>query len=165
MSKVVYIVGSLRKDSYNKKLAERMQEVTGGEVVCLNDMVFMNEDLEANPPKVVSDLREKVVAADRIVFVSPEYNYTVPGTLKNAIDWLSRPYGDNKPAIIGKSAAVCGASLSFIGTARMQKDLKGILAMLGVKFYPKDLFVSINIETGTWDEQTDERIVSFAEGL
>ena len=47
----------------------------------------------------------------------------------------------------------------------MQKDLKGILAMLGVKFYPKDLFVSINMETGTWDEQTDERIVSFAEGL
>lgn len=97
MSKVVYIVGSLRKDSYNKKLAERMQEVTGGEVVCLNDMVFMNEDLEANPPKVVSDLREKVVSSDRIVFVSPD--------------------------------------------------------------------VSINMETGNWDEQTDERIVSFAEGL
>ena len=165
MSKVVYIVGSLRKDSYNKKLAERMKEVTGGEVVCLNDMVFMNEDLEANPPEVVSDLREKVVAAERVVFVSPEYNYTVLGTLKNAIDWLSRPYGDNKPAIVGKSVAVCGASLSFIGTARMQKDLKGILAMLGAKFYPKDLFVTINMETGTWDEQTDERIVSFAEGL
>lgn len=165
MSKVVYIVGSLRKDSYNKKLAERMKEVTGGEVVCLNDMVFMNEDLEANPPKGVSDLREKVVAAERVVFVSPEYNYSVPGTLKNAIDWLSRPYGDNKPAIVGKSVAVCGASLSFIGTARMQKDLKGILAMLGAKFYPKDLFVTINMETGTWDEQTDERIVSFAEGL
>ena len=76
MSKVVYIVGSLRKDSYNKKLAERMQEVTGGEVIVLNDMVFMNEDLEANPPKVVSDLREKVVSSDIIVFVSPEYNYT-----------------------------------------------------------------------------------------
>lgn len=165
MSKVVYIVGSLRKDSYNKKLAERMKEVTGGDVVCLNDMVFMNEDLEANPPKVVSDLREKVVDADRVVFVSPEYNYSVPGTIKNAIDWLSRPYGDNKPAIVGKSVAVCGASLSFIGTARMQKDLKGILAMLGAKFYPKDLFVTINMETGTWDEQTDERIVSFAEGL
>lgn len=165
MSKIVYIVGSLRKDSYNKKLAERMQGVTGGDVVCLNDMVFMNEDLEANPPKVVSDLREKVVAAERVVFVSPEYNYSVPGTLKNAIDWLSRPYGDNKPAIVGKSVAVCGASLSFIGTARMQKDLKGILAMLGAKFYPKDLFVTINMETGTWDEQTDERIVSFAEGL
>lgn len=165
MSKILFVVGSLRKGSYNKKLAEKMNEVVSGEVVTLNDMPFMNEDLEANPPKEVSELREKVLAADKVVFVTPEYNYSVSGVLKNAVDWLSRPYGDNKPVLVGKTAYVVGASISFIGTARAQKDLKSILSMVGMDVKNNELYVAVDMVTGKWDAATEERIIKYAEGL
>lgn len=165
MSKILYVVGSLRKGSYNKKVAEKMNEVANGEIITLNNMPFMNEDLEANPPKEVSELREKVLAADKIVFLTPEYNHSVSGVLKNTVDWLSRPYGDNKPVLIGKTAYVTGASISFIGTARAQKDLKSVLNMVGMKVRNDELYVYVDMTTGEWDKATDDRITKFAEGL
>lgn len=165
MSKVLYVVGSLRKGSFNKKLAERLNEVASGEVVTLHDMPFMDEDLEQDPPKAVSELREKVLAADKVVFVTPEYNYSIPGVLKNTIDWLSRPYGDNKPVLVGKTAYVVGASLSFVATARAQKELKAVLNMIGMNVKNDELCVFIDYSTGEWDKLADERIVKYAEGL
>lgn len=165
MSNILYVVGSLRKGSFNKKLAERMKDVAGGEVITLNDMPFMNEDLEQNPPKEVSDLRKKVVEAEKVVFVTPEYNYSLPGVLKNTIDWLSRPYGDNKPVLVGKKAYVVGASVSFVATARAQKELKSVLNMIGMNVLNNELYVLVDMNSGNWDDKTDERIVKYAEGL
>jgi chromate reductase len=75
-----------------------------------------NEDDEQNPPARIKELKNQVRAADAILFVTPEYNYSVPGVLKNAIDWASRPYGDN--AWDGKPVAIMGASIGQIATAR-----------------------------------------------
>jgi chromate reductase len=81
-----------------------------------------NEDDEQNPPARIKELKNQVRAADAILFVTPEYNYSVPGVLKNAIDWASRPYGDN--AWDGKPVAIMGASIGQIATARAQYHLR-----------------------------------------
>ncbi|MCV5871152.1 NAD(P)H-dependent oxidoreductase, partial [Escherichia coli] len=80
---------------------------------------------EADPPEVVKDFKNKILSADAILFVTPEYNYSIPGVLKNAIDWASRPYGAS--AWEGKPAAIMGASMGNIATARAQYDLRKIM--------------------------------------
>jgi chromate reductase len=87
-----------------------------------------NQDEENDPPEAVARLKQAVRAADGILFVTPEYNYSVPGVLKNAIDWASRPYGDS--AWAGKPAAIMGASTGMIGTARAQYHLRQMLVFL-----------------------------------
>ena len=89
-----------------------------------------NEDDEFNPPAAVVDFKARIREADAILFVTPEYNYSVPGVLKNAIDWASRPYGDN--AWFGKPAAVMGASIGSLGTARAQYHLRQMFVFLNV---------------------------------
>ena len=82
----------------------------------LDGLPRLNQDEEPNPPAEVVELKRRIREADAILIVTPEYNYSVPGGLKNAIDWASRPYGDNA----GKPAAIMGASFGAIGTARAQ---------------------------------------------
>jgi chromate reductase len=89
-----------------------------------------SEDDEQTPPQKVAELKKQIVAADAILFVTPEYNYSVPGVLKNAIDWCSRPYG--KSAWNGKPAAIMGASISKIGTARAQYHLRQSFVFLNM---------------------------------
>ncbi|MBC9735039.1 NAD(P)H-dependent oxidoreductase [Nocardioides marmotae] len=113
-TRVAVLVGSLRADSVNRKIAELLAaEAPEGVVVDIVDglenLPFYNEELDgATPPEVATHVRQQVVAADRVLVVTPEYNGTMPAVLNNAIDWLSRPYGAG--ALVGKPFAVIGTT-------------------------------------------------------
>ena len=135
MSKPIHILGiagSLRRQSFNRGLlraaAELLPEGATLELFDINGIPGFSEDDEQNPPAEVIELKQRIRAADAILFATPEYNYSVPGVLKNAIDWASRPYGDS--AWLGKAAAIMGASVGAIGTARAQYHLRQIFVFL-----------------------------------
>ena len=118
--------GSLRKGSYNKALLsaalELVPEGATLEVFDLDGIPPFNQDQENTPPEKVKEFKTKIRAADAILIATPEYNYSIPGVLKNAIDWASRPHGDN--ALEGKPVALMGASVGMLGTARAQYHLR-----------------------------------------
>ena len=124
--KILGIAGSLRRGSYNRMALRVAQQLVPKdatlEIFDLDGIPGFNQDEEKNPPAKIVDLKAKVRAADAILIVTPEYNYSVPGVLKNAIDWASRPYGES--AWSGKPVAVMGASVGAIGTARAQYHLR-----------------------------------------
>lgn len=128
--------GSLRKQSYNRSLLSAATEMVPDdaalEVFDLEGIPPFNQDLENQPAEKVKEFKAKIRAADAILIVTPEYNYSIPGVLKNAIDWASRPYGDN--AFDGKPVAVMGASVGMLGTARAQYDLRRSFVFLNM--YP-----------------------------
>lgn len=137
MSKTVRILGiagSLRKQSYNRSALVAATKLVPGnaeiEIFELDGIPAFNQDDDQNPPAKVVEFKEKIRAADAILFVTPEYNYSVPGVLKNAIDWASRPYGDS--AWDGKPAAIMGASVGSIATARAQYHLRQIMVFLNM---------------------------------
>lgn len=123
---VLGFAGSLRKDSYNKALLRAALELLPGnmelEIFDLEGIPGFNQDLELQPPAKIKEFKAKIREADAILIATPEYNYSVPGVLKNAIDWASRPYADN--AFNGKPVAMMGASIGMIGTARAQYHLR-----------------------------------------
>ena len=131
---ILGIAGSLRKQSFNRSLLRAAQELapegTTIETFELDDIPSFNQDEEGNPPAKVVELKQRIRSADAILFVTPEYNYSVPGVLKNAIDWASRPYGDS--AWNGKPVAVIGASVGTIGTARAQYHLRQMFVFLNM---------------------------------
>lgn len=126
---VLGIAGSLRQESYNKSaLRAALSLAPAGieiEVFDLEGIPPFNQDNELSPPARVAELKAKVRSSDAVLFVTPEYNYSVPGVLKNAIDWGSRPNNDN--AWGGKPAAIMGASTGRFGTARCQYHLRQVL--------------------------------------
>lgn len=132
--KILGIAGSLRRDSYNRAAlraaAELVPEGAAIEIFDLEGIPVFNQDEDGNLPDKVADLKKKLREADAVLFVTPEYNYSIPGVLKNAIDWGSRPYGDN--AWEGKPAAIMGASPGMLGTARAQYHLRQIMVFLNM---------------------------------
>jgi chromate reductase, NAD(P)H dehydrogenase (quinone) len=130
--KILGIVGSLRKDSYNHFALKAAQDLLPDGAVLnlieLHDIPVFNQDDEMAMPAAVLEFKQKILAADAILFATPEYNYSVAGALKNAIDWASRPYGES--AWTGKPAAVMGVSTGRLGTARAQYHLRQILVTL-----------------------------------
>jgi len=132
--KVLGIVGSLRKGSYNhfalKAAQELLPEGVVLELIELHGIPLFNQDLETKMPAAVVELKRQILAADAILFATPEYNYSVSGVLKNAIDWASRPSGES--AWTGKPAALMGASPGNLGTARAQYHLRQILVAFGM---------------------------------
>lgn len=128
------IAGSLRRGSFNKALlrnaAELLPEGVTLEIMDLEGIPPFNQDLEQDPAPKVRELKEKVRRADGLIIATPEYNYSVPGVLKNAIDAASRPYGDNP--FDGKPVAVMGASIGMLGTARAQYHLRQTLVFLNM---------------------------------
>jgi NAD(P)H-dependent FMN reductase len=130
--KVVAIVGSIRKDSFNLKLAQyiqkRYQERFDLEILNIREIPFYDQDIENNPPAVVSDFKNKVKNADAVLWLTPEYNGTVPGVLVNVIDWLSRV----DKVMIGKPSWIMGASMGNLGTVKAQLHLRDILFSPGV---------------------------------
>ena len=124
---IVGVVGSLRRGSYNQSLLRAAQELAPAgmhiRIHDLSEIPLFSEDIErAAIPPAVASLREAVAQADGFLAATPEYNHGVPGVMKNAIDWLSRPPG--KSVLIGKPAAIMGASPGIIGTARAQSQLR-----------------------------------------
>lgn len=132
--KILGISGSLRAGSYNTSALKAAQELcpdnTEMEIYDISDFPPFNQDDDQAPPTQVTEIKAAIRAADAIVISSPEYNYSVPGHLKNVIDWASRPYGDS--AWDGKPALIMGASGGAIGTARMQYHLRQIMVFLNM---------------------------------
>ncbi|MBB5234636.1 NADPH-dependent FMN reductase [Deinococcus budaensis] len=132
--RILGIAGSLREGSYNRATLRAATElVPDGAVIEtfeLNGLPAYNQDEERNPPEKVRELKRRIREADALLIVTPEYNYSIPGVLKNAIDWASRPYGDN--SFDGKPAAIMGASIGSIATARAQYDLRKMFVYLNV---------------------------------
>ena len=128
--KVGYFVGSLATKSINRLLAKALVRLapTGLEMteIPFRDLPPYSYDFDANYPPVATEFKDAIAAVDAVLFVTPEYNRSIPGALKNAIDWASRPYGKN--AFTRKPSAVIGASPGKIGTAVGQQHLRSILA-------------------------------------
>jgi chromate reductase len=132
--KILGIAGSLRQGSYNRYALEAAQKMMPDgatlEIFGLEGIPPYNQDLENPPPSTVAELKSRIRAADAILFATPEYNYSVSGVLKNAIDWASRPKGES--AWNGKPAGIMGASPSSLGTARAQYHLRQIFVTLNM---------------------------------
>lgn len=128
--KVGYFVGSLAKASINRKLARALIRLAPAELqlteIPFADLPLYSYDYDADFPPAGTALKEAIAAVDAILFVTPEYNRSIPGALKNAIDWASRPYGKN--SFTRKPSAVIGTSPGKIGTAVGQQHLRSILA-------------------------------------
>jgi chromate reductase, NAD(P)H dehydrogenase (quinone) len=135
MTKIAVFVGSLQQNSLNKKLAKNLEQLapegTEFEYVDISVLPLFNQDLEPDFPKEAQKVKDQVEAADGVLFVTPEYNRSIPGVLKNAIDWGSRPWGYN--SFDGKPVGIVGASGGPIGTAVAQSDLRHIGGFLNVK--------------------------------
>ncbi len=132
--KIALLVGSIRQDSFNQKLATAISKLGPREFtfeqVIIADLPLYNQDDDNHPAESVRRIRQQVAAAHGLLFVTPEYNRSIPGVLKNAIDHASRPYGQN--AWAGKPAGVLGVSIGAIGTALAQQHLRNVLAYLDV---------------------------------
>ena len=131
---IAVLVGSLRKDSFNKKLAKAIEKLAPEDFelshIRIDDLPLYNQDFDGDYPPEGTRLKKEIEAADALLFVTPEYNRSIPGVLKNAIDVGSRPWGTNSFA--GKPAGVLGISVGSIGTALAQQHLRNVLAYLDV---------------------------------
>lgn len=127
--KVGYLIGSLAKNSINRKLARALVRLAPKELemseISFRDLPLYSYDYDSDYPAVAKDFKKAIRDVDAVLFVTPEYNRSIPGGLKNAIDWASRPYGSN--ALTGHPAAVIGTSPGAIGTAVGQQHLRSIL--------------------------------------
>ena len=152
--KILGIAGSLRKASYNKGALRAAQQLCPDgakiEVLELDGIPPFNQDEERNPPQKVTELKNRIRAADAILLVTPEYNYGLPGVLKNAIDWASRPYGDN--AWSGKPVAIMSAALSMGGGVRAQYQLRQSFVFLNM-----DAVVQPEVAIGNAPQRFDEQ--------
>jgi chromate reductase, NAD(P)H dehydrogenase (quinone) len=128
--KVGYLIGSLAADSINRKLATALVRLAPPEFhmteIPIRDLPLYSYDYDADYPPEGRALKDSLAGMDAVLFISPEYNRSIPGALKNAIDWASRPWGTNSFA--RKPTAVIGTSPGAIGTAVMQQDLKAVLS-------------------------------------
>jgi chromate reductase len=129
---IAVLVGSLRRESFNRRFASAFAKLAPSEFsfrqLEIGDLPLYNQDDDANPAQQVRRLKSEISAAAAVLFVTPEYNRSVPGVLKNAIDHASRPYGES--AWAGKPAGVIGVSIGAIGTAIAQQHLRNSLAYL-----------------------------------
>ena len=170
---ILGFAGSLRKGSFNKSLLKAARELLPNdvelEIFDLEGIPPFSQDMENQPSERLKEFKAKIRAADGLLIATPEYNYSVPGVLKNAIDAATRPYGDNP--FDGKPAAIMGASVGMLGTARAQYHLRQTLVFLNV--YPLNRpeimvpFADKKVdETGRLtDEHTREKIKELIEAL
>jgi len=170
---ILGFAGSLRKNSYNKALLHAAIELTPKdakiEVFDLEGIPPFNQDLETRPPKKVKEFKARIRAADAILIATPEYNYSMSGIVKNAIDWASRPPDDN--ALEGKPVAIMSASTGRLGGARAQYHLRQVFVTLDM--YPvnwPEVMVSrarenINEEGKLTDEKSRGLIKQLLENL
>jgi len=168
-TKILGFAGSLRRGSYNRMLLratlELLPEDTDLEIFDLEGIPPFNADQETSPPEKVREFKKKITSADALLIVTPEYNYSVPGVLKNAIDWASRPYGDN--AFEGKPVAMMSASTGMLGGARAQYHLRQTFVFLDMHAINRpEVFVTFAKEK--FDEQgrlLDDKAKELIRGL
>jgi chromate reductase, NAD(P)H dehydrogenase (quinone) len=142
--KIAVIVGSIRRDSINRKLAQALANLGAEKAsfyfVAIDDLPLYSQDLEGELPKSVVRFKSEIAAADALLFVTPEHNRSMPALLKNAIDWGARPYGQNSWQ--GKPAAITGASPGAIGAALAQAHLRQVLGNLGIIVMGGEAYIS-----------------------
>ena len=170
---ILGIAGSLREASCNRGLLRAAYQLAPIDVrLDIFDLAGIppyNQDHEKSPPEKVVQLKSKIRTADAILFATPEYNYSVSGVLKNAIDWASRPYGDS--AWDGKPVAIMGASAGMLGTARAQYHLRQILVTLNMLALNKPEVLIADAsdkfdEAGNLaDGETKKRVAKLVEAL
>ncbi len=170
---VLGFAGSLRKGSFNKALLRAALELVPKgaklEIFDLEGIPPYNQDLENQPSEKVKEFKAKIRAADAILIATPEYNYSIPGVLKNAIDCASRPYGDN--AFEHKPVAIMGASPGMMGTARAQYHLRQCFVFLTCfALNQPEVMVpfareKIDKDGKLTDQKTREKIGELLEGL
>lgn len=170
--RVAVIPGSLRRNAFSQMTAKALTELAPEscrvEVLPIGDLPLYNEDLETVQPipKAWSDYRELIRGFDAFIFVTPEYNRSVPAALKNAVDVASRPYG--KGVWMNKPAAVVSVSPGAIGGFGANQDLRKILACVGVSVMPKEIFIGsvhelFNREGALTNDKTREFLSRFME--
>ena len=172
-TKIVGICGSLRKGSYNQGALRAARELVPTEatieILDISQIPLFNADDEVAIPAVVAEFKTKIKEADAVLLVTPEYNYSVPGVLKNANDWASIPYGNS--AWDGKPAAIMGVSTGMIGTARVQYHLRQIMVFLNMYPLNRPEVMIANAkekfdENGNLiDQETKDRIKALLEAL
>jgi NAD(P)H-dependent FMN reductase len=132
--KIAVVVGSLRKGSFNKQLAHAVESLAPSdfsfEHVDIGNLPLYSQDYDADYPQVALDFKQKIKEADALLIVTPEYNRSIPGVLKNALDWGSRPWGQSVWG--GKPGAILGTSIGTLGTAIAQSHLRGVCAYLDI---------------------------------
>lgn len=172
MAKIVALVGSLRKGSYNRALArvasESMPSGSALALVFIHDIPSYDGDVEQHGlPLSVKALKEQVCNADGLLLVTPEYNNSIPGVLKNAIDWLSRPAADIPRVFGGRPTGIIGASDGAGGTRLAQAAWLPVLRTLGAHaFFEKSLYVAnaqqvFDAQLQLTDQKTKERLVAY----
>jgi chromate reductase len=170
---ILGFAGSLRKDSYNKALLRVAAELIPKDAVFatfdLEGIPPFNQDLITQPPGKVEDFKSRIREADAILIATPEYNYSIPGVLKNAIDWASRPPTDN--VFYDKPVAIMGASTGMLGTARAQYHLRQCFVFLNMHAVNEpEVMVSyarekIDANGRLKDEKTRRLIAELVESL
>ncbi len=170
---ILSFAGSLRKGSFNRALLRASSGLlpaqTALEIFDLKDIPVFNQDMESTMPASVIEFKQKIKAADALLIATPEHNFSVPGVLKNAIDWASRPHGDN--SFEGKPVAIMSASTGMLGGARAQYHLRQTCVFLNV--YPvnkPEIFVTFagqkfDSEGRLTDEKTGELIAELLVSL
>ena len=162
---IAVLAGSLRKDSFNKQLARALEEIVGDRAdfrhIRIDDLPLYNQDFDGDYPAVCKRLKDEIKGCDAVLFVTPEYNRSIPGVLKNAIDIASRPWGTNSFA--GKPGAVIGTSMGAMSTALAQQHLRNVCVFLDVPMLQQpEAFVRYREGLITADGSvTDESIGTF----
>ncbi|WP_147532834.1 NADPH-dependent FMN reductase [Bacillus marasmi] len=170
--KYVALVGSLRRGSYNLQLTKTIQDRYRGnfdlEILDIGVLPHYDQDVENDAPEIVKTFKNKVFEADGVIIVTPEYNWSIPGVLKNAMDWLSRV----DKVLVNKPVMIAGVSVGILGTIRAQLHLRQVLASPGLqaKVLPAaGNEVLVNLASGKFDETkellTDEGTLQHLDGV
>lgn len=163
--KVAAIIGSNRKESYNLKLVDFMKKRYADQldinIISINEVEMFSVDIENNPPKGAMDFKLQVRNAEAVLFAVPEYNFSIPGVLKNATDWLSRSGND----LVGKPTFIVGSSMGVLGSVRAQIHLREIITnpALQPKLLPgNEVYIgAIHTKMNEQNEITDEGTATF----
>jgi NAD(P)H-dependent FMN reductase len=164
------LTGSARSDSFTRLLGSAVAAAVPGGVLAprLTELPFFDQDSEGTPPQAVQELRAQIAAADVVVVVTPEYNGTIPGLLGNAIDWLSRPYGDQPSVLRGKPVLAAAASPGGVGGVRALVSLRTVLGNAGADLLETTLSVSEVHQRFVGDQpdaQLADELAALAAGL
>ncbi|GEN85763.1 NADPH-dependent FMN reductase [Oceanobacillus sp. FSL W8-0428] len=167
--KVTAMIGSNRAESYNKQLVkymkDRYQDKIEINILPIEKLPFYNQDEELNPPEIVKELRERIKESDAVLFATPEYNGSISGMLKNAIDWFSRV----DLVLVNKPGMIVGASMGALGTVKAQLQLRQILNSrgVGVLTLPGNevLIGSVQNKVDEQGNLTDEQTIDFLDSV